>query len=243
MEQTGVSPTREHVKIQGKFSLFSSENEIGAPRSIVGYARQLSHPAYERLLKAETPLRRLVPVLIVLFLILLGIARWAALNQQYSLALSNADSELHFISELVHEKMIAITKVNPDKVSLVSVQNLLSDIVPSKYLNDHRLVLITDKFGAIIASAPHMPELNGRALETVVGDATLLITLGKVAQTQPIRSLDGRDAIGVHRVLDAPLGGVTIVQPINVLVKEWRKSLSINVTLFVGTSSILLIIL
>ncbi|MBL4892476.1 MAG: PAS domain-containing protein [Rhizobiaceae bacterium] len=243
MGQPSVSQPRSHEETRGEVPLFSGEDGAVSSGSIVGYARQLSHPAYERLLKSETPLRRLVPVLIVLFLVLLGTARWIALSEQYQVALNNADSELHFISELVHEKLHTATKDHSDKISLDELQNLLSDIVPSRYLGDNRLVAVTDRYGVVVATAPHTPELHSKALETVIGDAALLITLGKVAQSQPIKSVNGSDAIGVHRVLDLPLGGVTIVQPIEKLVAKWRNSLSVNVTLFVGTSSILLIIL
>ena len=244
MGQTSASPASEQKDNRGKVSLFSGGNTAS---SIVGYARQLSHPAYERLLKSETIIRRSVPVLIVIFLVLLGVARWAALNEQYSVALKNADGELHFISELVQEKIQNAARTlnveNPGKISLNDLQNVLSDIVPSRYLNDGRLVIITDKFGAIIATAPHSPDLHTKPLEAVVGDAILLMTLGKAARSQPVKTVNGKDAIGVHRVLELPLGGVTVVQPTENLVLKWRKSLSVNVTLFVGTSSILLIIL
>ena len=87
MGQSDASPLRAHRR----FALFSGLKPSG---SIAGYARQLSHPAYERLVKSEAPLRRLVPVLIVIFLIILGTARWLALDKQYTNALESADREL-----------------------------------------------------------------------------------------------------------------------------------------------------
>ncbi|MGI9352480.1 MAG: hypothetical protein ACR2O3_13025, partial [Rhizobiaceae bacterium] len=56
-EAHGVRPRRNFFKLNGD----------QAASTVVGYARQLSHPAYENLLRSETFLRRLVPILIVLF--------------------------------------------------------------------------------------------------------------------------------------------------------------------------------
>jgi len=228
------------LRMREKFALFSGSSSTNA---IVGYAQQVSHPAYERLLKAEAPLRRLVPVLIVIFLVILGAARWIALQKQYVSALSDADRELHFIAELVHEKTRHAVTTRDSAPTRYQLQNLLSDIVPSRYLGNDRLVAITDSSGKIMATVPYFPDMNDKPIDQVIGDSVLLTTFGKTAQTQTLKTADGQEALGVHRVLDTPLGGITIVQPTRQLLAQWRQSLSINVTLFVGTSSILLIIL
>jgi len=49
----------------------------GARRgSVSGHARLLAGPAYQKLLAAEPLLRRLIPVLIAIFLIIVGFARF-----------------------------------------------------------------------------------------------------------------------------------------------------------------------
>lgn len=49
--------------------------------AVSGHARLLARPAYQRLLAAEPLLRRLIPVLIVIFLLIVGLARFVELYQ------------------------------------------------------------------------------------------------------------------------------------------------------------------
>ena len=72
--------------------------------SVAGYARQLSYPAYENLLRFEPIIRQIVPILIVFFLVMAGTARWAGLVNQSNQIKTSVDAEMHFIAELVQEK-------------------------------------------------------------------------------------------------------------------------------------------
>jgi len=46
-------------------------------RAVVsGHAKLLAQPAYQRLLAAEPLLRKLIPILIVIFLVMIGLARF-----------------------------------------------------------------------------------------------------------------------------------------------------------------------
>ena len=49
--------------------------------TISGHAKLLARPAYQKLLAAEPLLRRLIPVLIVIFLVIVGLARFVELYQ------------------------------------------------------------------------------------------------------------------------------------------------------------------
>ena len=49
--------------------------------AVSGHARLLARPAYQRLLAAEPLLRRLIPILIVIFLVIVGLARFVELYQ------------------------------------------------------------------------------------------------------------------------------------------------------------------
>lgn len=210
---------------------------------VAGYARQLSHPAYENLIRSESFLRKLVPVLIAMFLAIAGAARWVSLDAQSEQITAAVDAEMHFIAELVQEKLIHANVPDSGTVSQMTLQNLLSDAVPSKYLANERQILLNNQKGVIVGSLPYRPELHSKAIESVMGDVVLLRTFGKRAESQTVKALDGSKALGVHRLLRAPMGGITLVQPEQPTFAAWRKNVSINVTLFVGTSSILLVIL
>jgi two-component system cell cycle sensor histidine kinase PleC len=214
-----------------------------ARKRIAGYARLLSHPAYERLLSSEVLLRRLVPFLIVVFLTVVGLARWAQLAEQAAAIQSHAETEISYISELLADRVSAAMPEDLGVLQVQAVQDLVSDTVPSRYLRDGREVIVTDANGDIIATAPFHAAQHGLSLERVLGDVLLLTTFGRSADVREITLPDGSAALASHRILEAPLGGVTLIQPTERIYARWRKEVSLNVTLFVGTSSILLVVL
>ncbi len=210
---------------------------------VAGYARQLSHPAYESLLKSETFLRRLVPALIVLFLIIAGVARWMSLQSQAELIRSQTNTEMHYIAELIEQKLFFLPQDDKKLPAPSELQNFMSDTIPAKFRADGRSIVLTDRIGSIVASIPYQPEIHGKQLDVILGDVVLLTTFGERAQARNITTAIGEPAIGVHRILSKPFGGVTLVQPESFVYSQWRNNVSLNVTLFVGTSSILLVIL
>ena len=214
-----------------------------ARRFVAGYARLLSHPAYERLVNAEGLLRRLVPVLIVIFLAIVGAARWMQLNAQTVSIMDSAQSEMNFIAELLDVRIATLEMPEDPRGQTQALQNLVADTVPSRYLRHGRQVIVSDEDGMIVATAPYWPTRHGQPLETIVGDSLLLTTFGKRADTREVTLVNGEKAIATHRFAEAPLGGITLVQPEEAIFGDWRKAVSLNVTLFVGTSSILLVIL
>ena len=121
---------------------------------VAGYARQLSHPAYENLVRSESLLRRLVPVLIVVFLIIAAAARWITLNQESYQIRQAVDSEMHFIAELVNEKLSNLPATSTQTEWRNQLQNLLADAVPSEHLGKGRQILLSDAQGKIIATLP-----------------------------------------------------------------------------------------
>jgi two-component system cell cycle sensor histidine kinase PleC len=214
-----------------------------ARKRIAGYAHLLSHPAYERLLGSEALLRRSIPVLIVIFLSVVGMARWAQLDGEAEAISVSAETELNFISELLADRLSALELDPSGTGSLDELQNLVSDTVSSEYLRDGRKIIVTDNDGQIVATSPYQPDRHGQTLERILGDVLLLTTFGRRADVREIELPDGSVALAAHRVLDAPLGGVTLFQPTARIYERWRREVSLNVTLFVGTSSILLVLL
>jgi len=217
----------------------------GRTNRAAGYARLLSHPAYERLLSSEKFLRHLIPVLIVIFLCIVAAARWMSLTGQAQDIRRSAETELTLIAELLSERISTLGLDDEAPQSLMTLQNAVSDWVPSRYLRDGREVVVTDRQGNILATAPFAESRLGENLDAVIGDAMLLTTFGRRADIREVALPSGGTAIAVHRIVEArgTIGGLTLVQPMREVYAEWRKAVSLNVTLFVGTSSILLVVL
>jgi len=210
---------------------------------IVGYAQQLSHPAYERLLNSEDFLRKLVPVLIVLFLVIVAMARWIQINTMGEQIIEANKSELHFIAELIEARLSNKTAKGGEPLHLNELQNLLTENVPARYIQKERKILLTDQNGMIVSTLPNSQSLEGRHLNSIMANSQLLSRFGRSVATRNVVINGSTPALGVHRILPAPYGGITIYQPTAPMMANWRKTVSTNVSLFVGTSSILLVVL
>lgn len=227
-------------RVQSRSTLFARRR---SGSRVSGYARLLSHPAYERLLNSESLLRRLIPVLIVIFLCIVAAARWMQLNSEAIAIRDSAETELNFIAELLTDRIGSIKLADLTEGSLQRLQNSISDTIPARYLSGGRQVLVTDADGQIIATAPYMPGRHNLHIERVLGDVMLLTTFGSRAEAREVQLANVGSALAVHRFGSKPIGGITLVQPMEDIFGSWRKSVSLNVTLFVGTSSILLVVL
>ncbi len=212
---------------------------------IIGYARYLSHPAYERLVQSEALLKQLVPVLIVILLVIIGTARWLSLSEQAEDITNNTKQELYFIAELLDEMVSgALGDGSNENLNDTEVlQNILATAIPARYFRKDRIILINNQQGKIISSLPFKAGLVGKSLEYPLGDISLLTTFGRRADFREITTPEFGKAIVLHRLLDKNLGGVSIVQPTVPLFASWRHTIHLNVTLFVATSTILLVVL
>lgn len=210
---------------------------------VAGYARQLSHPTYERLLRSERHLRTLVPFMIVIFLVIAGIARWMSLHTQAEYIQTQANAEMHFITELVNAKLSTQTEAAEPRLANMALQNILSDSLPSQYLVNGRTIIVSDRFGKVIGTVPSKPEMHNKQLNKYIEDMFKLRTFGTHTGKNTTHLTNGTEVLALHRELSLPYGGVTVLQSEKLTFEAWRQAVSLNVTLFVGTSSILLVIL
>ncbi|MEZ5872433.1 MAG: ATP-binding protein [Nitratireductor sp.] len=243
MAQAQARRVRSRTAILG--GLFGREARASR---VGGYARLLSHPAYENLLSSESVMRRFVPFLIVLFLAIVGFARWMSLSTQADQLQISAEIELNFIAEMIADRLDARSASIPadtlsEQANAMAIQNILSDAVPSRFLRNGREAIVTNVEGRIIATAPYFAARINLPLDRLVDDTLLLTTFGRSAETRSVTLSDGTRALAVHRILQAPLGGVTLIQPRSEIYGAWQKTVALNVSLYVGTSSILLVIL
>src|SRR5436190_7853640 len=69
--------------------------------ALAGHARLFIHPAYARLVNSEPYVKRLIPILIVLFVAALAVMRGVALYQAHSEAQVSAELRLSLIAKAV----------------------------------------------------------------------------------------------------------------------------------------------
>ncbi|MCC6734531.1 MAG: PAS-domain containing protein [Bauldia sp.] len=211
----------------------------GGRKGLSGHARLSADPSYQRMLAAEPLLKRLIPVLIVIFLCIVAATRYVQLVEMRHDEEAFAQQQIAMLSALIGQSLTSSEATLPEEGFEAAVRTAIADIVPAGALADGRRVIVTDRNGAVAA---HLPASD----TTIVGGrlvAQVQALLATGAGTTEVRLDDGSIAFAAARALPGRLGTVVVVAPIDAIMQEWRGEVSLNVSIFVGTSAILLIIL
>ena len=110
--------------------------------AVSGHAGLLAHPAYRKLLAAEPLLRRAIPVLIVIFLIIVGLARFVELYAQKTDREQIARDTVAMTASVIAS---AFAKAGTDHpLSHDDILNILADALPQNATIDGRRIFISD---------------------------------------------------------------------------------------------------
>ena len=209
--------------------------------TVSGHARLLARPAYQRLLAAEPLLRRLIPILIAIFLVIVGLARFVELYQLRTERDYDARETMSLIATVLAGALGTATA--GDDADEVTFLNALADSLPPGATSDGRRIYVADDSGRIVATAPRDADHEGIPLTEVIGEAQPLTIFGARAGVLEITLPDETEALAtVHHIAGGP-AALAIVMPVANVLDEWRADVSLNVAIFIGTSAILLVIL
>src|SRR5262245_49220361 len=143
--------------------------------SIKGLAQSIAKPAYRRLLFAEPALRRAVPILIIAFLVTIGIGAFVQILDHHNRSIADALKDVEIISEVVAERLERAVD-DRKAVDRRAAQDLLNAALPAHATATGRRILLADKDGVIVASAPSPSPGPRRALEDELGGSRSLAT-------------------------------------------------------------------
>ncbi|WP_431195177.1 PAS domain-containing sensor histidine kinase [Bauldia litoralis] len=210
--------------------------------AISGHAKLLAHPAYEKLLAAEPLLRRLIPILIVIFLLIVGAARFVELYQHKAEREYAARETMGLIAAVLSS---ALDKAHPGETAADTdaIRATLSATLPSSATNNGRMIYVTDHDGLVVATAPRNAEFEGLPLVRILGETQPLTIFGVRAGVLEISLADGTPALATVHHLEGGAGDVAVIAPLASVYSSWRADVSLNVAIFMGTSAILLVIL
>jgi two-component system cell cycle sensor histidine kinase PleC len=214
----------------------------GAPgdkaRGPAGLAAQ---PRYQRLLMAEPFLRRLVPVLIITFIIFLGLAVAVQSHNERVYALAQAQDSLALVAHAV----VAAVESDGKAYGLgdrQQVEQLLSESLPIGATRQSRRILIADLKGGVLASAPPAAETQASNIYGLLPSAPALATYGERAGVIETRTADGRGVLAtVHHLHDIGLS-VAALQSLEDALAVWRRNLAVRASRY-GTTAFVLLLL
>jgi two-component system cell cycle sensor histidine kinase PleC len=211
--------------------------------ALAGHARLFVHPAYARLVNSEPYVKRLIPILIILFVVALAVMRGVALYQTRENIETNAKLRVSLIATAVTSELAR----SPLPVSLTEpsemLQGQLENALPPLATAFGRRILVMDPQGMVVASAPRDPELIGRFIDAILGPGQPLTTLGQRAGVLRLTTTSDEDVIAtIHHNQDSVGGSIAVLQPTSGVFAEWRRTVSREATVFVATSLVLVLL-
>ena len=207
-----------------------------------GHVRLLSSPAYRRFVNAEPILRRSIPVLIITFIAILALTRAVGILEEYQTLDDNARDETALIAAAVAATLSRADTRLPEVGYESALRGVLAEAIPPRAPAEGRVILVTDPTGTVVAGAPNPTGWEGRPLTDLLGFAQPLTTFGARAGVMEIRLTDGQLAYAMVQHLEGKLGSVAVVHRQKAIFSEWRKNMRTNISMFVFTAVILLLL-
>ena len=209
----------------------------GGPR---GHARIIAEPAYRRLLAAEPLLKRSIPTLIVIFLVVVAAVRSLSLLNWHDDIERNAKAMLALSAgELVNAMMLM-----PEESAggAAASRDVLERTIDHGGMGGRFALVVTDGNFKVIAASPSAEPWQGKSLDDLISSGQPLFMFGERAGVMNV-SIDGQGYYAAIDITDQRTGAAAALISESDVFSDWRRTVSLNVTLFVLTASILLMIL
>ncbi|AZO24895.1 PAS domain S-box protein [Mesorhizobium sp. M1E.F.Ca.ET.045.02.1.1] len=204
---------------------------------LAGNARLIAEPAYQRLLAAEPLLRRSIPALIVIFLIVIAALRFLSLVNERD----EVERETRAVLSLAAGQMAQAITADPSAASANAV-DLLETTSRQGAMGRSHVLAITDGAFKIIAVSPLSTGWRGRPLDGLVLGGQPLFMFGDRAGVMDV-SIGGKDWFAAVSLTGDRKNAAAVLVPKEAVFDGWRKTVSLNVTLFVLTAGVLIVIL
>ena len=207
---------------------------------MLGNARFIAAPAYRRLLAAEPLLKRSIPLLIIVFLVVIASLRFLSLMTGRDQIERDVKTLLSLAAgELVSNTMLSEATSGD---ALAGAQALIEQTRQLGLLDDRYVLTVTDGAFKIMATSPGTTGWHGKNLDSIVVGGQPLFLFGARAGVMDV-TVGDQDWFAAVSLTDSRNGAVAAMIPQEAVFAEWRNSVSLNVSLFILTTGILLIVL
>lgn len=218
-----------------------SKSGVQSPNKLSGHIKLLADPAYGKLLAAEPYLRRAIPPLIIIFLVVLAIVRSMSLLAWRDDAERTARATLSIAAS--HVASVIDNRMNKgETLSTGDLQNILSDMRTNDLIPDGMWFAIATPEANIVAASDGGDHWRNRNLETFITEGQPLFLFGARAGVMPVK-VEGTPSLAAFSRSGNNAYSVLAAHPVEAIFAEWRSTVSMNVTMFAGTATIMLIVL
>ena len=216
--------------------------EHSTTHSMSGHARFLAGPAHDRLESIERVLKRSIPVLIVIFLGVVFATRAISLLNDRGEIGREGQLDLSLIAAIAKSAVETARHSDNAPESGRDYEQLLFHALPEHAAAQGRIIVITSEDGSIIGSRGLPAELRNSNLRTRLSGAQPLFLFGQGAGVQGVE-LDAVPHLASFAKIGDRNAVIAVLQSEADLYSAWRKRVSLNVSLFVASSSLLIILL
>jgi two-component system, cell cycle sensor histidine kinase PleC len=213
----------------------------GRKAGLAGPARILAEPAYQRLLALEPVLRRIIPGLTIFFLLVVAAARVMSLTTARDEIEASAALTLNLAAAQLASELSG-TNTSKGSVDLVAADAALQLADSLGSTQAESVLMVADPALKVIAVRGRTGGLLGKNLEAIITDNQPLFLFGAKAGTMPV-TINGTPHLAALHFIAGGAGAVAAIQSTDAIFADWRKTVSLNVTLFVLTSGLLLVVL
>ena len=203
--------------------------------------KTLAGPAIRQINRFEPVLKRSVPVLIVAFLLIVAASRVTGIYLERD-RLEDAMRQSTVLSVAAASAALAEHSDYFVDGKRKEAEVLLASYLPQERLPEAGFILLVQRTGQVFGSSANGSQFVGNFLTAITPDARLMSALGNRAGTFHAQ-LNGQDHYMAIAALPGDAGYIVVANSMAGLDQRWRDEVSLNVTLFAGISSILLVIL
>ncbi len=205
--------------------------------TLQGLARALTQPGHRRMAEYEPWLRRLVPLLVAVFMTVLAVGAVIQCRDARDRALSDAMGDMEVVASLAADQLDGALARQPGLRPAEAIERLL----PNRALTGGRQILVSDLSGRIVAAVPPLGT-GGRVLSDLLGPTQPLTVFAEKAGVMRIDLADGEDVLAAVRQLAAPFGQIAIIHPVSDLLSDWRSASFRSGFLLFSTAFVLIVI-
>ncbi|TFF20580.1 PAS domain-containing sensor histidine kinase [Jiella endophytica] len=182
--------------------------------------------------------RRVVPALVLLFLLTLAAARLTMTIGDRTFYVDNAHKNLATVTALLTTSLKLLEASGAD----FDHETFLESLVAGNVLPADALLFVTDRDGTILSAIPRDDSRIGTSVYSLVSDPRELLAADATDRILDIGFLGG-SAIAATADLPRDGGKISLFWPETDFLAKWREKTAVSVSLFALTGAILLLVL
>jgi len=210
------------------------------PAGLAGNAKMIAAPAYKKLLAAEPYLRRSIPTLIMIFLVVVAASRVLSLMTERDQIERDARSMIALAAGHAATSLELAARQQP--ASDAARQEIVDAFARDGSLSPRHVVAVIDRGLKLVTASRNADAWVGGSLDSLFLGGQPLFMFGERAGV--LNVIVGGEVwfAGLHMTTDRT-SGVLVMAPQDAVLAGWSKTVSLNVTLFVLTATVLIVIL